>query len=242
MAGTSLLSLLQLPTTCVHRYFEIISQLSDLTPRLHPDYCGLLKCKQWIVQFRQSLDERYRVLDINRSPPLLLFFLNLFFINRLRDVHNIDKVIKIHQSLVDAPFNVRAERRLVLQGNLSRVTVSSRSLGEERRYILFTDMLVFVKHVEQKDRLIYKGHLTLDRVRVRALSKEEAGGIAHCIELIPSVSGIDNLNTTYVGTTSAIVLYVGSDEERKVWIDGLNFVIGHLDRIAMMKQGKSIAR
>ncbi|KAG1463763.1 hypothetical protein G6F46_005901 [Rhizopus delemar] len=214
LAGTSLLSLLQLPTTCVHRYFEIISQLSDLTPRLHPDYCGLLKCKQWIVQFRQSLDER------------------------LRDVHNIDKVIKIHQSLVDAPFNVRAERRLVLQGNLSRVTVSSRSLGEERRYILFTDMLVFVKHVEQKDRLIYKGHLTLDRVRVRALSKEEAGGIAHCIELIPSVSGIDNLNTTYVGTTSAIVLYVGSDEERKVWIDGLNFVIGHLDRIAMMKQAQ----
>lgn len=143
---------------------------------------------------------------------------------------------------MDAPFNVRAERRLVLQGNLSRVTVSSRSLGEERRYILFTDMLVFVKHVEQKDRLIYKGHLTLDRVRVRALSKEEAGGIAHCIELIPSVSGIDNLNTTFVGTTSAIVLYVGSEEERKVWIDGLNFVIGHLDRIAMMKQGKSISR
>ncbi|KAG0740560.1 hypothetical protein G6F57_006658 [Rhizopus arrhizus] len=214
LTGTNLLSLLQLPTTCVHRYFEIISQLSDLTPHLHPDYSGLLKCKQWIVQFRQSLEER------------------------LRDVHNIDKVVKIHQSLVDAPFNVRAERRLVLQGNLSRVTVSSRSLGEERRYILFTDMLVFVKHVEQKDRLIYKGHLTLDRVRVRALSKEEAGGIAHCIELIPSVSGIDNLNTTFVGTTSAIVLYVGSEEERKVWIDGLNFVIGHLDRIAMMKQAQ----
>lgn len=150
-----------------------------------------------------------------------------------------DRVLWIHQSLLDGPLTVRAERRLILQGNLSRLNTSTRSMGEERIYLLFTDVLLFVKPVDQKGpRLQYKGHITLDRARVRAMTKEEAGGVEHCIELIPSIAGVDNLNTTFVGTTSAHVLYVGSEADQKIWIERLNYVIHNLDRLAMMKQGK----
>ncbi|KAG0736162.1 hypothetical protein G6F57_013536 [Rhizopus arrhizus] len=183
---------------------------------MHPDYAGLVKCKQWIVQFRQAMNEK------------------------IQDVRNVDKVLWIHQSLLEAPLTVRAERRLILQGNLSRLNTSSRSLGEERIYLLFTDVLLFVKPVDQKGpRLQYKGHITLDRARVRSMTKEEAGGVDHCIELIPSIAGVDNLNTTFVGTTSAHVLYVGSEAEQKMWIERLNYVIHNLDRLAMMKQAQA---
>ncbi|KAG1466688.1 hypothetical protein G6F46_000886 [Rhizopus delemar] len=204
------------PATCVHRYFELISQLADLTPPMHPDYAGLVKCKQWIVQFRQAMNEK------------------------IQDVRNVDRVLWIHQSLLDGPLTVRAERRLILQGNLSRLNTSTRSMGEERIYLLFTDVLLFVKPVDQKGpRLQYKGHITLDRARVRAMTKEEAGGVEHCIELIPSIAGVDNLNTTFVGTTSAHVLYVGSEADQKIWIERLNYVIHNLDRLAMMKQAQA---
>lgn len=156
------------------------------------------------------------------------------------DAQNVDKVLRLHEAFVDAPFTVRAERRLILQGNLCRVTLSSRSVGEERKYILFTDMLVYVKPMQQKGttRLQYKGHIVLDRAKVRLLSKEEAGGIAHCFELTPSHAGVDSLNTTFVSTAPSFVLYVGSDEERKEWISKLTDVIDNLDRLAMIKQGK----
>ncbi|CAO3671938.1 unnamed protein product [Rhizopus stolonifer] len=217
---TDLLSLLQLPTACIPRYFEMISQLSDMTPPMHPDYAGLLKCKQWIVQFRQAMNDKFI------------------------DAQNVDRVLMIHQALVDSPFTVRAERRLILQANLCRVNLNTRSVGEERKYMLFTDILVFAKTQQQKDvtRLQYKGHIALDRARVRSITKEEAGGIAHCIELMPSISGVDNLNTTYVGTTTAHVLYIGSEEERKMWIEHLNFVIQNLDKIAIMKQAQASRR
>ncbi|CEI96745.1 hypothetical protein RMCBS344292_10899 [Rhizopus microsporus] len=209
-----LLALLQLPASCISRYADTISHLADLTPPMHPDYTGLQKCKQWIIQFRQSMTEK------------------------MLDAQNVDKVLRLHEAFVDAPFTVRAERRLILQGNLCRVTLSSRSVGEERKYILFTDMLVYVKPMQQKGttRLQYKGHIVLDRAKVRLLSKEEAGGIAHCFELTPSHAGVDSLNTTFVSTAPSFVLYVGSDEERKEWISKLTDVIDNLDRLAMIKQ------
>ncbi|KAI9271390.1 Dbl homology domain-containing protein [Sporodiniella umbellata] len=221
LAQTDLLSLLQSPAACIPRYFETISQLSDMTPPMHPDYTGLLKCKQWMTQFKHTLNDR------------------------IADSKNVDKVYRIHKALDGCPFNDVAERRLLLQHNLCRVNLSTRSVGEERKYVLFSDFLVFARVIQQKDtttRLQYKGHIVLDRARVRSLTKEEAGGIAHCIELLPSMAGIDNLNSTYVGTATPHILYVGSEEERKMWVEHLNLVIQNLDRIALMKQAQAHKR
>lgn len=155
------------------------------------------------------------------------------------DVDNVDQVLMIHQALLGAPFGVRAERRLVIQGQLSRVAINTRSMGEERNYMLFSDLLLFVKpKIEGKvTRLQYKGHLTLERAKTRSLSKEEAGGIAHCIEIICSMAGVDNVNSTIVGSTTSHVLYIGSDRERDSWLKGLNLVISNLDKMAMAKHG-----
>lgn len=149
----------------------------------------------------------------------------------------------IHEALVGAPFNVRAERRLILQGKLSRVVVSTRSMGEERHYMLFSDLLVFVKpKVESKvTRLQYKGHMTLERAQIRALTKEEAGGIGHCIEITSSFSGVDNLNTTFIATPTVHVLYIGSEEEREQWLKKLKKVVENLDKLASAKQGKLVS-
>ncbi|OBZ82583.1 FYVE, RhoGEF and PH domain-containing protein 4 [Choanephora cucurbitarum] len=220
LRGSTLISLIQLPIGCIDRYNELICRLSNNTSNMHPDFAGLQKCKTWIQQFRQSLEKR------------------------LLDADNVDQVMMIHQALVNAPITVKAERRLVMQGQLSRVVLNTRSLGEERHYILFTDLLVFVRpKVEGKTtKLHYKGHLSLERARVRSLSKEEAGGIAHCIELISSFSGVDNLNTTFVASPTVHVLYVGSDKERDEWLKQLENVISNLDRIASVKQAQASRR
>ncbi|KAI8380067.1 Dbl homology domain-containing protein [Blakeslea trispora] len=220
LRGSTLVSLIQLPIGCIDRYTEIITRLSDNTSSMHPDFTGLQKCKAWIQQFHQSLEKK------------------------LQDADNVDQVMMIHQALVNAPITVRAERRLVMQGQLSRVVLNTRSLGEERHYILFSDLLVFVRpKVEGKTtRLHYKGHLTLERARVRSLSKEEAGGIAHCIELISSFSGVDNLNTTFIAAPTVHILYVGSDTEREEWIKQLENVIESLDRLASVKQAQANRR
>ncbi|RCH77819.1 hypothetical protein CU098_004000, partial [Rhizopus stolonifer] len=220
LKGFTLLSLIQLPIGCIDRYVDIITRLSDETSKTFPDYHGLLKCKQWIQQFHNSIKEK------------------------LLDADNVDQVLMIHQALIGAPFSVRAERRLVMQGQLSRVVLNTRSLGEERHYVLFSDLLVFAKpKVEGKvTRLHYKGHLTLERARVRALSKEEAGGIAHCIELISSFSGVDNLNTTFIAAPTVHILYIGSDSERDEWVSRLESVIENLDRKASAKRAQATRR
>lgn len=167
---------------------------------------------------------------------------NLTSSPRLIDADNVDQVLMIHQALSGAPFSVRAERRLVMQGQLSRVVLNTRSMGEERHYMLFSDLLVFVRpKVEGKvTRLQYKGHLVLERARVRPLAKDEAGGIAHCIEIVSSFSGVDNLNTTFIAAPTVHILYVGSDAERDEWVSKLEKVIANLDKIAAAKHGMYI--
>ncbi|KAI7896749.1 Dbl homology domain-containing protein [Mucor mucedo] len=220
LKGSSLLSLIQLPAGCISRYADIISRLADLTPALHPDYSGLRKSKAYIQHYRTTINEK------------------------LLDADNVDQVLMIHRALIGAPFNVRAERRLVIQGQLSRVTISTRSMGEERNYMLFNDLLLFVKpKVEGKvTRLQYKGHLTLERAKIRSLTKEEAGGIAHCIEITCSMAGVDNLNSTFVGASTTHVLYIGSDRGRDVWLKSLDLVILNLDKIAMAKHAQTTRR
>lgn len=146
----------------------------------------------------------------------------------------------IHQALVGAPFSVRAERRLIIQGQLSRVVTNTKTTGEERHYILFSDMLVFVKPKPEGKitKLQYKGHLVLERARVRPLTKEEAAGFPYCIEIISSFSGVDNLNTTFIGSSSVHILNIGTEQDRKEWLSKLESVIQNLDKIAAAKHSK----
>ncbi|CEP19143.1 hypothetical protein [Parasitella parasitica] len=220
LKGSSLLSLIQLPVGCIDRYVDIIAKLAEATPSMHPDYAGLHNSKLWIHQFQKNIQDK------------------------LLDADNVDQVLMIHQALVGAPFSVRAERRLVMQGRLSRVVLNTRSMGEERHYILFSDLLVFVrpKTDDKTTRLQYKGHLVLERARVRPLTKEEAGGIAHCIEIVSSFSGVDNLNTTFIAAPTVHILYIGSDAERNNWVAKLEKVIASLDKIAAAKHAQATRR
>ncbi|KAI8147610.1 Dbl homology domain-containing protein [Fennellomyces sp. T-0311] len=210
LKGATLLSLLQIPAGCINRYAHLISKLADVTAPMHPDYVGLLTCKQRILQLAEEIKPK------------------------VDDADNVDQVLMIHQALVGAPFGVKAQRRLVLQGQLSRLVVNSKSTGEERTYFLFSDLLAIVRPKQDGKRTLlqYKGHITLERARVRALGSEEAGGQEYCIEIVSSYQGVDTLNTTYMGTSQTHILCTNSREEQEEWLKQLETVITNLDRAA----------
>ncbi|KAG1490553.1 hypothetical protein G6F52_013595 [Rhizopus delemar] len=54
--GTTLLDLLRAPVTCIVRYTKLLTALADSTATMHPDYTGLMQCKQRV----QSLLEEFR--------------------------------------------------------------------------------------------------------------------------------------------------------------------------------------
>ncbi|KAI9487261.1 MAG: Dbl homology domain-containing protein [Benjaminiella poitrasii] len=220
LKGASLLSLIQLPIGCIDRYVDIITKLFEATPTMHPDYSGLHKSKLWIQHFRHSIQDK------------------------LLDANNVNQVLILHQSLLGAPFSVRAERRLVIQGQLSRVVLNTKSIGEERLYMLFSDMLVFAKpKIEAKmAKLQYKGHLMLERAKVRVMSKEETDGIASCLEIVSSFSGVDNLNTTFIAGPTVHILHLRSDSEREIWLAKLECVIEKLNKIAAVKHAQATRR
>jgi hypothetical protein len=56
LKGTTLLSLLQTPVRCIQRYQRLLSTLADNTSTMHPDYVGLMACKQRI----QHLFEEFK--------------------------------------------------------------------------------------------------------------------------------------------------------------------------------------
>ncbi|ORY90992.1 Dbl homology domain-containing protein [Syncephalastrum racemosum] len=212
LRGATLLSLLQIPAGCVNRYAQLVTKLADVTTPMHPDYAGLQQCKQKI----QALEEEIR--------------------HKVNDADNVDQVLMIHQALVGAPFGVKAQRRLVLQGELARVVAGSRS-GEERTYFLFSDLLAIVRPKQEGNRTVlqYKGHLNLERARIRALSADEAGGQDHCLEIVSSFQGVDTLNTTYMGAPTTHVLRTNSKEDLDKWLKHLEIVIHRLDRAAKAK-------
>ncbi|KAL1926986.1 hypothetical protein VTP01DRAFT_5316 [Rhizomucor pusillus] len=213
LKGATLLSLLQIPAGCINRYAHLISKLADLTTPMHPDYVGLLNCKQKILGLAEEIKPK------------------------VDDADNVDQVLMIQQALVGAPFGVKAERRLILQGQLSRVVPGSRSTGEERTYFLFSDLLAFVRPRQEGKRTLlqYKGHLVLERARIKALTPEEAGGQEFCIEITSSFQGVDTLNTTYMGAPTTHVLHTNSREEQEEWLKQLDAVITKLDRAAKAK-------
>lgn len=145
----------------------------------------------------------------------------------------------IQQALVGAPFGVKAQRRLILQGQLARVVINSKSMGEERTYILFSDLLVFVRPKQEgpKTMLQYKGHIGLEQARVRALPNEAAAGQEYCIEIVSSFQGVDNLNSTFMGAATTHILHTHNLEEQQTWMRKLDRVIARLDRDASRNKG-----
>ncbi|KAI9302260.1 Dbl homology domain-containing protein [Cunninghamella echinulata] len=215
LKGATLPSLLQIPAGCIQRYDSIISGLASHTNITHPDYNALISCKQRINKFTKDI------------------------FPRMNETDNIDQVIMIQQALIGAPFGVNSRRRLILQGNLSRVVAPTKSVGEERTYILFSDLLVFVrpKQEQQKTMLQYKGHIPLEQARVRVLPESETGGQPFCIEIASSIRGVDNIQSTYVGNSSTHVLHTSSLEEQELWLRKLEYVIARIDRHAARLKG-----
>ncbi|ORZ20235.1 Dbl homology domain-containing protein [Absidia repens] len=220
LKGATLLSLLQIPAGCIHRYEKLITGIANTTTILHPDHRGLHHCKHEITNIASGI------------------------LPRVNDADNVDQVLMIQQALVGAPFGVKAQRRLILQGQLARVVMNSKSMGEERTYILFSDLLVFVRPKQESQRTVlqYKGHIGLEQARVRALPNEDAAGQEYCIEIISSYQGVDNLNSTYMGSSTTHVLHTHSLEEQQTWIRKLDKVIARLDRDASRSKAEATRR
>lgn len=145
----------------------------------------------------------------------------------------------IHQALVGAPFGVKAQRRLVLQSPMSRVQAGgSKSSGgggssEERIYILFSDMLVFVRPKQEGNRTLlqFRGMAPLERARVKPIDDTS-------IEITSPIQGVDTLNTTFVGSSSVHVMQTESKDEQERWLKHLQSVIEELDRVARAAAAK----
>lgn len=153
--------------------------------------------------------------------------------NRVVDARNVDQVYEIHTCMADRPFGIRAERRLYLQDNFFQINKTS---VEDRAYFLFSDMLVFAKR-KSSSSLLYKGHIILERAKVRLLSKEEATGESHCIEIISSFQGVDSLNTTFMASPTAHIMKTSSENEQLKWKYYLESIVAKIDQMAMQQKG-----
>ncbi|KAI9276047.1 Dbl homology domain-containing protein [Sporodiniella umbellata] len=211
-----LLDLLKAPKACVLRYAKILTSLSDNTPMMHPDYSGLICCKN---RAGQLFDE---------------------FLPSISNAKNVDQVYEVHCSMTDLPFGITAERRLYLQGEFTQIIKSGTS--EEKAYILFSDMLVFAKR--KKSCLQFKGHVQLEQAHVRALSKQEASGEEYCIEILSSFQTVDSLNATFVASPTAHIIKTHDRHEQDQWVQSLEKAITKLSKktdqkLALSHSGKS---
>ncbi|KAL9559631.1 hypothetical protein MBANPS3_000337 [Mucor bainieri] len=208
LKGTTLLSLLQAPVSCISRYYKLVSKLADNTSSMHPDYVGLMQCKNRI----QQVAEEFKI--------------------KFDDARNVNRVYDILTVMTGQPFSVKAERRLYLQNNFTRAT---RLSGEDLSYFLFSDMLVYAK--QKQSTLQYKGHIVLNRAKIRALSPEESIEDGWSIEITSPFQGVDSLNTTFVGSPTAQVIHTYSKQDQTKWVSCLEAIVTRLDQT---QQSKSI--
>ncbi|CDS02878.1 hypothetical protein LRAMOSA00281 [Lichtheimia ramosa] len=216
--GATLLSLLQTPAGCISRYAQLMTKLADATSPMHPDYVALNQCRQRMQAIAEEMKKK------------------------IDDADNVDQVLMIHQALVGAPFGVKAQRRLVLQSPMSRVQAGgSKSSGgggsEERIYILFSDMLVFVRPKQEGNRTLlqFRGMAPLERARVKPIDDTS-------IEITSPIQGVDTLNTTFVGSSSVHIMQTESKDEQERWLKHLQCVIEELDRAARAAAAKANRR
>ena len=114
------------------------------------------------------------------------------------------------------PFSVKAERRLYLQNDF----------GQES-YFLFSDMVVFTK--QKQPALVYKGHIPLERGKVKALKEDFS------IELTCPFQSVDSLNSTFVGSSSTHIIKTMSESDQSKWLRVTEIVIARLDRTQQNK-------
>ncbi|KAK4512689.1 putative component of NuA3 histone acetyltransferase complex [Mucor velutinosus] len=206
LKGTTLLSFLQAPVLCISRYHKLVLKLADNTSSMHPDYVGLMQCKNRIHQ----IAEEFKI--------------------KFDDARNVNRVYDILAAMTGQPFSVKAERRLHLQNNFTRAT---RLSGEDLSYFLFSDMLVYAK--QKQSTLQYKGHIVLNRAKIRALSPEESIEDGWSIEITSPFQGVDSLNTTFMGSPTAQVIHTYSKQDQSKWVSCLEIIVARLDQTQQSK-------
>ncbi|KAI9253262.1 Dbl homology domain-containing protein [Helicostylum pulchrum] len=194
---TVLLSLLQSPLKSIAHTRELFKSLSDNTSPMHPDYIGLMQCKNRIVSIYSE------------------------FIPKLEDAQNVNKVYQIQVKLSGQPFGVKTSRRLILQDSFTK---SNRLTNEDTVYFLFTDILVFAK--QKSNSLQYKGHIILDRTKVRAAPNNND----FSVEVMCPYQGVDSLNSTFMSSPSTHVIRTSSRADQLKWITNLETVISKLEQ------------
>ncbi|KAI8343849.1 Dbl homology domain-containing protein [Blakeslea trispora] len=209
----SLLSLLRAPSACIPRYAELLTTLSESTSSLHPDYIGLMQCKTRI----KAIVEEFKY--------------------RIEDTKNVDDVYDILNSMSGQPFGVKAERRLHLQNHFDKVI---RLAGEDRSYFLFSDIIVFARK-KGNGGLQYKGHIVLDKAKVRALTTEESGLEDWSIEITSSFQGVDSLNTTFMGGPTVHIFRTASPRDQTHWVTCIEKLIAQLENSRQSKLRKAAA-
>lgn len=144
--------------------------------------------------------------------------------------------MKIHEEMVGQPYSVKVQRRLLLREDFSKSTAKLNM--DERIYFLFSDILVFAR--VKQSALHYKGHLTLERARIRALSSEETDGNNEwSIEITSSFQGVDTLNTTFMGSPTVHVMHFSNKEDQARWIKYLEVVVDKLAQTAVHNKGNN---
>ncbi|OBZ86915.1 FERM, RhoGEF and pleckstrin domain-containing protein 2 [Choanephora cucurbitarum] len=208
-----LLSLLKAPKSCISRLAELLITLSDSTSSLHPDYVGLMQCKTRI----KTIVEEFKY--------------------RMEDTKNVDKVYDILNSMSGQPFSVKAERRLYLENHFDKVV---RLAGEDRSYFLFSDIIVFARK-KGNGTLQYKGHIVLDKAKVRALTAEESGLEDWSIEITSSFQGVDSLNTTFMSGPTIHIFRTASPRDQVHWVTCIEKLIAQLENSRQSKLRKTTA-
>lgn len=151
-------------------------------------------------------------------------FLTVFFY-RIEDAQNVNKVYQIHSRLAGQPYGTRIDRRFILQDNFSKKAKTSSTAVEDLTYFLFSDILVFAK--SKPNCLQYKGHVSLERSKVRPIS---VGNKEFSVELMSPYQGVDSLNTTFMGSPSTHVIRTSTKAEQAKWIHCLELVISKLNQ------------
>lgn len=155
---------------------------------------------------------------------------------RIAEAKNVDQVYEIHTTMTDQPFGIRAERRLYLQGDFIQITKSNTQ--EERTYFLFSDMLVYVRR--KQNNLQYKGHIQLERAKIRLLPKDEVNEEGYCIEIISSFQGVDSLNTTFMASPTVHIMKLPSKAEQMKWKACLENSVSRIEQLTMQSRCKYI--
>ncbi|KAI8985148.1 Dbl homology domain-containing protein [Pilobolus umbonatus] len=209
--GINLLQFLKTPLQFMPRCSNTINLLSDNTSPMHPDYVGLLQCKQRIHQIFNYL--KYK----------------------MDDVKNINEVYSIHQSMIGQPFSFKSDRRLILRDDIPRG--NNKYLANDRVHYLFTDIIVIAR--KKFSTVHYKGHLLIDSCYVRALSPAEIDGEDFCIEINTAPPGIESIGTTFVGNPAFMIIHAGNRENQMKWLRCLEDATNRVGRLRLCSSSSS---